>query len=59
MPAAEYLKAEDLVRAVPGAECCDCAKSAEDALDDELWVLWRGLVYCLGCASHENIGPDD
>lgn len=55
-----HIKAEDLQRKQPAAECCDCVKSIEDAASPgEVWTIYHGkLIYCPECAAAENIGPD-
>ncbi|MEW8119789.1 MAG: hypothetical protein AB2792_21720 [Candidatus Thiodiazotropha sp.] len=40
--AARHIGVWKLLKSKPAAECCECGKVLEDALEEEVWTIWNG-----------------
>lgn len=49
------IRAWDAQHETPGAHCCNCGDCAGDAPEEQLWIKWRGQLYCPACARDHGL----
>jgi hypothetical protein len=55
-----FLPVYKLLEIVPNAECSDCSKEAEDAPEEQIWVIYnKSVIYCPKCAEYEGFDTSD